>query len=74
MPLKSHLPVMEPSNAHEKKMAQMVEARVAEAAGRLDFSVIRDVIERLDFVMSRSDSQFLVRYVQWRRDHPSVGR
>jgi len=26
----------------------------------------------LDFTMSKSDSQFLVEYIRWRMDHPSV--
>jgi len=38
--------------------------------GRLDSSVIPEVVAALDFTMSRADSEFMVRYLQWRMANP----
>jgi len=38
--------------------------------GRLYPTAIEDVIAVLDFTLSRSDSEFLVRYIRWRMDNP----
>jgi hypothetical protein len=54
---------MEPANEHERAIAGAVDEKF--------LSIIRDMAISLDFVMSPSDSQFLVRYVQWRLDHPA---
>jgi hypothetical protein len=63
--------MIEPTNDHEREIARIVDAKATDIAGKLDFSIVRDVVEALHFIMSRSDSQFLVRYVQWRRDQPA---
>jgi hypothetical protein len=39
--------------------------------GRLDPAAIDQVIATLDFLMSRSDSEFVVNYMRWRMDHPA---
>ena len=60
---------MEPTNDHERLIAQTVDEKLLEGPG--DQSSVRDIATSLDFIiMSPSDSQFLVRYVQWRREHP----
>jgi hypothetical protein len=60
---------MEPTNDHERLIAQAVDEKFLEDPG--SHSTVRDIATSLDFIiMSPSDSQFLVRYVQWRQDHP----
>jgi len=58
---------MDPINDHERAIAQAVDEKFREDPGDRQHVIIRDVAESLDFVMSVSDSQFLVSYVQWRR-------
>ena len=60
---------MEPTNDHERVIAQAVDKKFLQEPSDRD-SIIRDTAISLDFVMSPSDSQFLVRYVQWRLTHP----
>jgi len=52
---------MEPSNEHELAIARVVDQISME--GRLDSSVIPEVVAALDFTMSRADSEFMVRYL-----------
>ena len=60
---------MEPTNDHERLIAQAVDEKFLEDPDNQ--STVRDIATSLNFIiMSPSDSQFLVRYVQWRRDHP----
>jgi len=60
---------MDPKNDHERAIAQAVDKKFLEDPGNRHHAIIRDVAESLDFVMSVSDSQFLVSYVHWRRAH-----
>jgi hypothetical protein len=59
---------MEPTNDHEAEIARLVDARSKQ--GDLPKSTIADIASALSFMMSQSDTKFLVRYVIWRRDHP----
>jgi len=60
---------MEPTNDHERLIAQTVDEKFLEDPG--NHSTVRHIARSLDFIiMSPSDSRFLVRYVQWRREHP----
>jgi hypothetical protein len=60
---------MEPTNDHERMIAQAVDEKFLEDPG--SHSTVRDIATSLDFIlMSPSGSQFLVLYVHWRRDHP----
>jgi len=59
---------MAPSNEHELAIARVVDQISME--GRLDSSVIPEVVAALDFTMSRADSEFMVRYLQWRMANP----
>jgi hypothetical protein len=60
---------MEPTNDHERAIALAVDEKFQEDPDNRRHTIIRDVAESLNFVMSVSDSQFLVSYVQWRRAH-----
>jgi len=40
--------------------------------GRLDLASIQEVIMVLNFMMTGTDTQFLVEYIRWRMDHPIV--
>lgn len=60
---------MDPTNDHERAIAQAVDKKFLEDPGH-SRHVIAAVAESLDFIMSVSDSKFLVSYVQWRRAHP----
>lgn len=62
---------MDPTNDHEQAIAQTVDKKFLEDPGNRQHAIIRDVAESLDFVMSASDSQFLVSYVRWRRSPAS---
>lgn len=59
---------VQPLNDHELVIAQTVD-RIADD-GTLHLTSIPKVAATLEFMMSRSDSEFLVRYIRWRMDHP----
>jgi hypothetical protein len=61
---------MEPTNDHERAVAQAVDEKFLEDPGTSHPSIVRDIAMSLDLKMSHSDSQFLVRYVRWRLIHP----
>ena len=63
---------MERTNDHERAIAKTVDEKLVEYPGNHRYTIIGEVAESLDFVMSASDSQFLVSYVQLRRTHRSV--
>ena len=56
---------MEPTNDHERTIAEAVDKAFLEDASNRD--LIQDIAMSLDFVMSRTDTQFLVEYAYWRR-------
>jgi hypothetical protein len=60
---------MEPSNDHERAIKVAVDTIATE--GRLSLiSSIPEVAASLQFLMSRSDAEFLVQYIRWRMDKP----
>jgi hypothetical protein len=61
---------MEPTNDHERAIAEAVDARFREDVDNELHLILRSVVVSLDFAMSASDTQFLVRYVQWRGANP----
>lgn len=63
---------MERTNDHERAIAKTVDKKLMEYPGNHRYTIIGEVAESLDFVMSASDSQFLVSYLQLRRSQ-SVG-
>ena len=58
---------MGPSNDHEVAIARVVDQISIE--GRLYASSIPEVAAALDFMMSRTDSEFLVNYMRWRMEN-----
>lgn len=61
---------MEPTNDHERAIAKAVDDKLREDSSNQLHLILRDVAVSLNFAMSASDTQFLVRYVQWRGSHP----
>lgn len=61
---------MGPSNEHETEIARIVD-RIS-SQHRLSATAIDEVIARLTFTMTRTDSEFLVKYIRWRVDNPVV--
>jgi len=60
---------MEPANLHELVIAQAVDKKFRDRPTDRS-AIIRDIVLSLEFNMSPSDSEFLVRYVLWRLAHP----
>ena len=63
----------EPATDHERTMAQAVDEKFLGNPGNRQ-PTIRDYLDisaSIDFVMSASESQFLVDYLRWRLTHPS---
>jgi hypothetical protein len=62
---------MKPSNDHERAIQVAVDTIAAE--DRLSIiSSIPEVAASLQFMMSRSDAEFLVQYIRWRMDKPKT--
>jgi hypothetical protein len=59
---------MGPTNEHELAIARIVDRIAIE--GRLYPTAIDEIIAQLSFTMTRSDSEFLVKYIRWRMDNP----
>ena len=55
-------------NDHEVAIARVVDRMALE--GRLRPTAIPEVVALLDFMMTRSDSEFLVTYIRWRMENP----
>ena len=64
------VPFMEPTTDHERAIAKAVDGKLLEDPGNHRHTIIAVVAESLDFVMSASDSQFMVDYLNWRLTHP----
>jgi hypothetical protein len=60
---------MEPSNDHEREIARLFDER-ALSEGQLDYSAVPAITARLKFMMTRSDSEFLIAYLHWRMNNP----
>src|ERR1700704_2357403 len=61
--------LMEPSNDHELAIKVAIDTIAIE--GRLSvISSIPEIAGSLQFIMSRSDTEFLVQYLRWRMDQP----
>lgn len=63
------VPFREPTTDHERAIAKAVDSKLLEEPGNHRHTIIAVVAESLDFVMSASDSQFLVDYVNWQLTH-----
>ena len=60
---------VQPSNDHEVRISKIVNRLSRE--GRLQSTAIDQIIAILDFAMSRSEADFLVKYTRWRMDNPA---
>ena len=68
-----NVPFMEPTTDHEQAIAQAVDEKFLGNADDRNQATLRDYLDisaSIDFVMSASDSQFLVDYLNWRLTHP----
>ena len=61
--------IMEPSNEHEREIARLFDER-ALSQGTLDYAAVPAVTAQLKFMMTRSDSAFLIAYLHWRMNNP----
>ena len=59
---------MGPSNDHELAIKIAIDAISGD--GGFSLSSIPEVAASLHFMLSRSDSEFLVKYIRWRIDNP----
>jgi hypothetical protein len=59
---------MGPTNNHELAIARIVDN--IDIAGRLYPTSIDEVIARLNFALTKADSNFLIDYIRWRMDNP----
>jgi len=59
---------MKPTSTHETEIARIVDQISVE--GRLTLASIQEVITVLNFMMTGTDTEFLVEYIRWRMDHP----
>jgi hypothetical protein len=60
---------MEPSNNHEREIARLIDER-ALCEEKLDYAAVPHTAAKLSFLMTRSDSEFLIAYLHWRMNHP----
>jgi hypothetical protein len=58
---------MKPSSDHELEIVRLVDQRAIEH--KLQSSAAAEIAAAVTFAMSESETQFLVRYIIWRRDH-----
>jgi hypothetical protein len=59
---------MKPSSDREIEIARYIDERSAQ--DNLPVSAIAEIAAQIPFSMSESETQFLIRYVVWRRDNP----
>jgi hypothetical protein len=59
---------MRPSSDHELEIACRIDERSTE--NNLPVTAIAEIAAEIPFSMSESETQFLIRYVVWRRDNP----
>ncbi len=64
---------MGPRNKYEQIIARAVDEKYLENVSDHYHLIVRDVAMSVDFLMSASDTEFLVDYVQWRHAHPVSG-
>ena len=57
-----------PTNDNERVIAGIIDNLSRE--GRLKSEAIAQVVNALQFLMTKSDSEFMAAYVRWRTDNP----
>jgi hypothetical protein len=60
--------LVEPSNDHELAIKCLVDRNAVE--GTLSPLALPELAEDLSFLFTRTDSEFLVKYIRWRLDNP----
>lgn len=60
--------LMKPSSDHELEIVRLIDQRAIEH--KLPPSAVAEIAGAIPFPMSESETQFLIRYIIWRRDHP----
>ena len=60
---------MEPTNDREREITRLIDERQL-SLGKLDYTTVPAVAALLKFMMTRSDSEFLIAYLHWRMHHP----
>ncbi len=63
---------MEPTTDHERAIVQAVDEKFRQDPSVSLGFIVSDIAVCLDFLMSASDSKFLVLYSQWRSSHPEA--
>jgi len=59
---------MEPTNDHERELARLIDQQAL--TGKLDYTAVPAVAAQLKFMMTRTDSEFLIAYLHWRMNNP----
>ena len=70
---RGNIPSMEPTTDHERAIAEAVDEKFLGNPGNRHQPTLRDYLDisaTMDFVMSASDTQFLLDYLNWRFTHP----
>jgi len=60
---------MESSNDHEREISRLFDQRTR-SEGKVDYAGVPAVASRLTFLMTRSDSEFLITFLHWRMNNP----
>jgi len=61
---------MRSSNDHEREIARLIDER-ALSQGKLDHTTVSAIATMLKFMMTRTDSEFLIAYLRWRMNNPN---
>jgi hypothetical protein len=61
---------MEPASEHEREIARLIDDMALQ--GHLPLSAVLEIEAALKFRPSKEETQFLVRYVLWRRDRQTL--
>jgi hypothetical protein len=69
---RGNIPFREPTNDHERAIVEAVDEQFLGNPGNRQPTLLDylDISAPMDFVMSASDSQFLLDYLNWRLTHP----
>jgi len=60
---------MEPRNDHEREVAKAIDYRFLIDPGIHYVTIVPEIAQSLDFMLSASDTEFLIDYPQWRMSH-----
>jgi hypothetical protein len=60
---------MGPTNDHEREIARLIDER-ALSEPKLDYTAVPTIAAALSFLMTRSDSEFMIAYLHWKINNP----